>query len=303
MDFFASLKRKIEEIITLVLTRLLTTPLRSYEVRVPNSLPNLKQQLRKGDVILISGDQRVSMVIKYLTQSTWSHTAIYIGDELRRYDPARAKQLDERFGDEARFLILEADNDDGVSCTPIKKYANHNLRVCRPRHLLKEDFDRLLKYLFERLGQKYNFRHIFELARYFFPVSIIPRRFRKVVLHYGGEHKHEVICSTLLARAFRSVGYPILPRVTVDEVEVQASFLSRLLRRNGHGIRALYREEDPAVITPRDFDLSPYFDIVKVNHVSEPKFDYRRIEWLSDHEAKPAEAEAIPPQQTVAAGS
>lgn len=299
MRYLGQLKRRIEKLITVVLTRLLTTPLRSYELRVPNSLANLKTQLRKGDVILVSGDQRVSMVIKYLTQSTWSHTAIYIGDELRRFDPARATELDERFGDDARYLILEADNDSGVSCAPITKYLRHNLRVCRPRNLRKEDLDRVLRYLFERLGHKYNFRHVFELARYFFPVSIIPRRFRKVALHYGGEHKHEVICSTLLARAFRSVGYPILPRVTLDEVEVQPGLLSRLLRRNGNAVRATYREEDPALITPRDFDLSPYFDIVKVNHASEPRFDYRRIEWASD--AQPATALPQPVRQQASA--
>lgn len=298
MGFFARLKARLEELLTLFLTRLLTTPLSSYEVRVPNSRDNLTSQLRKGDVILVSGDQRVSMVIKYLTQSTWSHTAIFVGDELRRFDPERAKQLDEKFGDDARYLVLEADNDDGVSCTPITKYLRYNLRVCRPRSLRKQDLDKILQYLFERLGLRYNLRHVFELARWFFPVSIIPRRFQKAALHYGGEHKHEVICSTLLARAFRSVGYPILPRVTVNEVQVEASFVSRLLRRNGHAIRALYREEDPAVITPRDFDLSPYFDVVKVNHVSEPGFDYRRIEWTTDAAAPPPEVET--PQQQAA---
>lgn len=296
MGFFARLKARIEALITLVLTRLLTTPLRSYEVRVPNSLENLKNQLRPGDVILVSGDQRVSMVIKYLTQSTWSHTAIFVGDELRRFAPERAKELDEELGDDARYLILESDNDNGVSCAPVSKYLNHNLRVCRPRNLRKQDLDKMMEYLFERLGHQYNFRHVFELARWFFPVSIIPRRFQKAALHYGGEQKHEVICSTLLARAFRSVGYPILPRVTVNEVEVEASFLSRLLRRNGHSIRTLYREEDPAAITPRDFDLSPYFDIVKVNHVTEPRFDYRRIKWANDTPAPPPEAETPQPQ-------
>jgi len=298
MGLFARLKLRLEEFLTLVLTRLLTTPLRSYEVRVPNSIDNLKQQLRKGDVVLVSGDQRVSMVIKYLTHSTWSHTAIYVGDEFRRFDPAKAKELDARFGDDARYLICEADNDDGVSCAPISKYINHNIRVCRPRFLRKQDLDKVIQFVFQHLGRKYNFRHIFELARWFFPVSIIPRRFQKAALHYGGEHKHEVICSTLLARAFRSVGYPILPRVTVNEVEVEASFVSRLFRRNGHGIRALYREEDPAVITPRDFDLSPYFDVVKVNHVSEPRFDYRRIEWANDATPTP---ETEPPQPQAAA--
>ncbi len=296
MGLFARFKARLEEIITLLLTRLLTTPLSSYEVRVPNSLENLKSQLRKGDIVLVSGDQRVSMVIKYLTQSSWSHTAMFIGDELRRHHPDRAKQLDEKFGEDAKYLILEADNDEGVSCTPVSKYLNHNLRVCRPRYLRKQDFDKLLQYLFERLGHRYNFRHIFELARWFFPVSVIPRRFQKAVLHYGGEHKHEVICSTLLARAFRSIGYPILPRVTVNEVQLESSFMSRLLRRNGNAIRALYREEDPALITPRDFDLSPYFDVVKVNHVSEARFDYRRIEWATDAPAAPAEPEPAQPQ-------
>jgi hypothetical protein len=297
MAAFGQIKERIEAFVTLVLTRLLTTPLRSYEVRVPNSAQNLQQQLRKGDVILVEGDQRVSMVIKYLTQSSWSHTAIFVGDELRRHDPARAKELDARYGDAARYLILESDNEEGVSCAPITKYINHNIRVCRPRGLHKQDLDRLLQFLFERLGHHYNFRHIFELARYFFPVSIIPRRFRKSALHFGGEHKHEVICSTLLARAFRSVAYPVLPRVTVDQIEAQGSFLSRLLRRNGHGIRALYREEDPAIITPRDFDLSPYFDIVKVNYLGEPRFDYRRIEWATDDRRPTTEPPAVPPPQ------
>jgi hypothetical protein len=178
----------------------------------------------------------------------------------------------------------------------VTKYINHNLRVCRPRHLLKQDADKLFQYLFERLGHKYNFRHVAELARWFFPVTFIPRRFQKAALHYGGEHKHEVICSTLLARAFRSIGYPILPRVTVNEVQVEASLMSRLLRRNGHAIRALYQEEDPAFITPRDFDLSPYFDIVKVNHITEPRFDYRRIEWATDAPAAAPEAETPQPQ-------
>ena len=300
MGFFARIRLRIEELITLLLTRLLTTPLSSYEVRVPNSLESLKSQLRKGDVVLVSGDQRVSMVIKYLTQSTWSHTAIFVGDEFRRYQPERAKELDAKFGDDAKYLILEADNDDGVSCTPVSKYLKHNIRVCRPRFLRKPDLDKVLQYLFERLGHRYNFRHIFELARWFFPVSIIPRRFQKAALHYGGEQKHEVICSTLLARAFRSVGYPILPRVTVNEVQAEASFVSRLLRRNGQSVRALYREEDPALITPRDFDLSPYFDVVKLNHHTESRFDYRRIEWATDDTTAAAEAE--PPPQAAAQG-
>jgi hypothetical protein len=33
---------------------------------------------------------------------------------------------------------------------------------------------------------------------------------------------------------------------------------------------------------PRDFDLSPFFEIVKFNVVGEQSFDYERIEWEDD---------------------
>jgi len=286
----AALRRRVVD----VMTRLLTKPLRSYEQRIPNSLPHLKQQLRLGDVILIEGDQRVSQVIRYLTQSSWSHSAFYIGDELRRFRPKVADELLARHGDEARHLIIEAEADVGVVCSPVAKYVRHNLRVCRPRGLRREDLERMLEELVGQLGRRYNVRHIFELGRYFFPVTLIPARFRRAALQYGGDTTRRVICTTMLARAFTHVGYPIVPRVTINgDLGEPPTWLRRLLGRNGHGPRALYAEENPALITPRDFDLSPYFDIIKFNHLANGKFDYRRIEWAREQaESKPAAAES-----------
>lgn len=292
MRFWARLSKRFEDRITNFLTRLLTRPLPSYEQRVPNSLTRLKSQLHKGDVILVEGDQRVSQVIKYLTTSSWSHTALYIGDDLRGHDPELAAELDARFGPEAKHLIIEADNPNGVACAPLAKYMRYNIRVCRPR-LRRQDVDRVIAFTFSHLGRRYNIRHIFELAKFFFPVSIIPRRFRQAVLHSGNESKHEVICSTLLARAFGSVGYPVLPKVTVDEIKAQSSFWRRLVG-GGSAVRALYQEEDPAFITPRDFDLSPYFDIVKIHYMMEPGFDYRQIEWAHSQRTEETAGAATP---------
>jgi hypothetical protein len=278
------------------LSGLLTRPVRNYEQRVPNSLPNLKQHLRKGDVLLVQGDQRVSQVIRYLTQSSWSHTAMYIGDDLRRLQPARAQQLDEEHGEEAKHLVIEATLEQGVACAPVSKYVHLNLRVCRPRDLRPDDYGGILESLIAQIGYRYDVRHVLELGRYFFPMSLIPRRLRPAALRYGGGSTREVICSTMLARAFGSVGFPIRPRITVDEVAVRPHWLLRMLGRNGNGLRPLYREQDPALVTPRDFDLSPYFDIVKFNYLAWGKFDYRHILWEQPAASGDAGAEHDEPQ-------
>jgi hypothetical protein len=44
----------------------------------------------------------------------------------------------------------------------------------------------------------------------------------------------------------------------------------------------LYRRRHSTVLTPRDFDLSPFFHVVKFNVVPQRGFDYSRIEWASD---------------------
>ncbi len=43
-----------------VATGLLTKPLGRYQRRTPNDLANLRRHIKKGDVILVEGDQRVS---------------------------------------------------------------------------------------------------------------------------------------------------------------------------------------------------------------------------------------------------
>ena len=73
MAFVSRIRSSMRRRVVAVLGRHLTKPLRSYEQRIPNNLANLQEQLRPGDVILVEGDQRVSQVIRYLTQSSWSH--------------------------------------------------------------------------------------------------------------------------------------------------------------------------------------------------------------------------------------
>lgn len=66
--------------------------------------------LRPGDVLLIEGNTRISAAIKYLTQSTWSHAALFVGDALGPLAP----------GEEPATLI-EADMRDGVRAIPLNR--------------------------------------------------------------------------------------------------------------------------------------------------------------------------------------
>jgi hypothetical protein len=265
-------------------TSLLTKPLGSYTQRVPNNIDKLKKTLHKGDVVLVEGDQRVSLVIRYLTQSSWSHSCLYIGDELLKGDPQRAAEITERFGDDSRHMVIEAIVGEGVVASPISKYGRYNIRICRPKGLRREDVDKILGYAISRLGNGYDVRHIFDLARYFFPVSIVPQRWRRAALHFGKGSEREVICSSMIAKAFHLVGYPVTPQVTFDPNGngVPHPWWHRLIGRNGHHPVARFRKQDPALTTPRDFDLSPYFEIVKFNHFGDPRFSYRDIVWESD---------------------
>jgi len=267
-------------------TRLLTKPLASYVQRVPNNVDKLKRTLRKGDVLLVEGDQRISQVIRYLTQSCWSHCALYVGDELLKGDPQRAARLRQRFGDEAQYLLVEADLPEGVCVSPLTKYQRFNIRICRPQGLHRDDVDTLLGHAIAHLGRRYNVRHIVELLRFFFPVSIVPQRWRRAALTFGSSGGRAVICSSMIAEAFTSVGYPILPEVTLTDGSAPvAPWWKRRLARNAPRPQAKFRRHNTALVTPRDFDLSPYFEVVKFNHLGDPRLNYRDIIWDDQPEA------------------
>jgi hypothetical protein len=94
---------------------------RNYQRRVPNDLTRLKEVLRPGDVILVEGNTHLSQIIMYLTQSSWSHSAMYIGDALLRWGGPEADRALESFGEDAAHLLMESDLDSGVAVAPLTK--------------------------------------------------------------------------------------------------------------------------------------------------------------------------------------
>jgi hypothetical protein len=260
-------------------TRLLTKPLGRYQRHATNDRESLRRHIKKGDVVLVEGDQRVSEVIKYLTQSSWSHAAIYIGDELWRRNPALRHVLATEFGDDAQHLVVEALVEEGVVASPLSKYLDCNIRVCRPYNLRREDLRIVLDDVIVQIGFRYDVKNLIDLARYFLPVSLVPRRFRRQALAFGSGVPTEVICSSLIARAFGKVRYPILPDVTPVDGPSPRRGTRSWFARKPLPIAGLFRTAPITLTTPRDFDISPYFEIVKFNILEDMRFDYRQIRW------------------------
>src|SRR3954452_16242582 len=130
--------------------RRLTAPRSRYQRFVYNVPEKLKATIRPGDVLLVDGDQRISQAIKYLTMSTWSHSAIYVGDALLRRDPAMRAEIHRRFGREARHLVVEALVEKGVIVSPLVKYIDFNIRICRPIGLREADVEIVLDHVISR---------------------------------------------------------------------------------------------------------------------------------------------------------
>ncbi len=258
--------------------RYLTRPRREYRRYVFNHAAKLKSRIRPGDVVLVDGDQQVSQVVKYLTMSPWSHSAIYIGSALLR-DPARREEVNRRYGKEARYLIAEALVDRGVVVEPLVKYIDFNIRVCRPHGLSKEQIEKVLDYVLVRVGHTYDRRNILDLFRYLLPVRLIPARLREDALHFGSGKDTETICSSLLAEAFGQVGFSILPlhirRKAIARGPLQEKILGRPTRITRSGF---LKARHPSLCVPQDFDLSPSFDVVKFNSREPLQFDHVREE-------------------------
>jgi hypothetical protein len=227
----------------------------------------LRRALKPGDVLLVEGNTRLSAIIKYLTQSTWSHTALYIGDVL---GPDAA-------GGEPKVL-LEAEATPGVIVVPLSKYASFHTRICRPVGLSAEDVKKVIGYAVARIGMQYDNKQIVDLARYLFPYPPVPVSLRRRMLAIGSGDPTKAICSVLIAQAFASVHYPILP----ERVEIGGKT---------YGIAPYIQSEidhirKHGLYTPRDFDVSPYFAVIKPT--IEQGFDYHNLVWAPEVSDQPS---------------
>jgi len=212
----------------------------------PCDFDRLRFEIRPCDVLLVEGRSRVSEVIKTVTQSPWTHSALYIGRIIEIEDPNLREHISWLYdGDPHDQLIIEPLLGEGTIVSPLHRYAKDHLRICRPQGLSRQDAQRVIKHCAQYLGHDYDVRQILDLARFLFPYALLPRRWRSSLFEHNMGETTKTVCSTMIASAFTSVHYPILPVIQKDQMGY------RLYKRN---IR---------LATPSDFDYSPYFEIIK----------------------------------------
>lgn len=247
----------------------LATERHVHGIAAPTPTRLLLQALEPCDVLLVEGHSRISTAIKYLTQSTWSHAALFVGT------------LD---GAQGTGKFVEADILAGVRAVGPEAFASFHTRICRPFGLSPDDRQTVIDYVVSRIGYRYDLRNVIDLARYLLPTPPVPQRFRRRMLALGSGDPTRAICSTLIAQAFQAIRYPILPIVESEPSQDPGcpDCRDEVLRIRHHSL-----------FVPRDFDVSPYFGVVKP--LLAPGFAYRSLRWAHiDDESGAAAPDGAP---------
>ena len=223
----------------------------------------ITQEVRPADVLLVEGVNRVSKVIQRLSLSPWSHAALYLG-KLHDIKELEIRELVHKHyrGSPNDQLIIESLIGKGTVISSLDSYSNNHVRICRPSGLAYSDAQRVINNATKTLGYEYNIRQIFDLARFLLKSRFIPQRWGSGLFKLAPGKASQDICSTMIARAFSAVKFPILPVIRENQQ---------------HRLEFIHR--NPKLFTPSDFDYSPYFNIIKYPILSLTSPAYRELPW------------------------
>ncbi len=219
---------------------------------------------RPADVILVEGRANVSEVIKVVTISTWTHVALVIGSLDSIKDTRVRKKVTEFYqGDPSETLIIESLLGLGTVINPLSIYRGQHLRLCRAINLPAKDHAKVTAFAVEHVGMDYDVRQLLDLARLMFPYGILPRKWRSSLFEHNAGKPTQIVCSSMIARCFQHVQYPVLPIVRTDK-EDNVRFYKRNFR----------------LFVPADFDYSPFFNIIKYpSRKYVRKIAFNRLPW------------------------
>jgi hypothetical protein len=201
-----------------------------------------------GDVLLIEGRNRISNVIKRITHSRWTHAALYIGRLHSIEDPELREHVRQYYhGSASNQLLVETIVGKGTLINATPHYKDYHIRICRPVGLSHSDAQKIIGFAIRHLGHTYDVRHFIDLGRFLLSSRwFIPRLWRSSLFNNIKNQTNKDVCSSMLAEAFTSVNFPVLPLIRSNKDKDM-----EMIHRN------------PKLFTPSDFDYSPYFSIIK----------------------------------------
>ena len=208
-----------------------------YNLHYPNDLQDLNRKLLPGDVLLVEGDYGVSDWIKVYSSHTWSHCALFVGSQ------SLASSVPPKDFVEDHPSLVEAIMGRGVILGSLSKYEGCNLRICRPRNLTRLQRETVIRWALAKVGVSYDLENVLQFMSLPFEEQQVPPTHDISEVSSG-----KYTCSSLLAAAFGQVGLDVL------------HYYDRTAKR----IVPYHYSH----IQPKDFDLSPSFDIIKVQPAS-----------------------------------
>jgi len=244
---------------------------RHYEQRAYNNLSKLYKVIQPGDVVLVEGRSEMSRLIKLFSSSHWSHVAMYVGNALTASNSKEKDSYLKRYGRDEEHMLVEAFTGKGVIATPLKKYKNYNIRLCRPYGILDSDLRKVIEKVTGSLGMHYDDQNIAAIALMVLQALWRPINKRTIRACLGNCNDFQVICSGMIAQAFQSVGYPIVPALLPQSPK------DAFNDNNPYGGGLIMRHYSQ--IMPKDFDLSPNFEVIKCNIRETILFDYKSL-WV-----------------------
>ncbi len=240
------------------------SPSRSYLC----DFDRLSHEIRPADVLLVEGCNRISLIINNITKSPWTHSALYIGRIHDIEDPKLREAIHKKYhGAPHERLVIESEVGQGTYIAPLSKYTDRHLRICRPTGINTKDAQAVIAYAISRVGKSYNVRHFLDLGRFLLKSRFIPSKMGSILFDDKPNSTAQEICSEMIANAFTSINFPVLPLIKKDE----NSNDYEVIRRNTR------------LTTPSDFDYSPFFDIIKYPFfLLSQNSQYRNLPWSED---------------------
>jgi hypothetical protein len=185
---------RIRDGVVRALVLYLVQPMKDCSPEASADPDSLAAVLDRGDVLLTDGNTRCAALVKRLTGSAWSHVSIYVGPLEQAADP---------------LCIVEADLAAGVRSIRLSELNARRVRVLRPVALNDEERSHLANWVVGRIGSDYDVAHAWCVVRRAL-ARRLPASLRSLPSTVA-RSATRFICSTLVARAFILVGYPILP--------------------------------------------------------------------------------------------